>query len=214
MTDLSPLWNAAEHALIGAAPAHDIEHVRRVTATAIRLAHAVGADLTVVTAASILHELVNLPKDHPRSAESGDLCAEAARTLLTDLGWPAPTVRAVAQCIADHAWSKGAAPASLEASVLQDADRLDAIGAIGIARCMATSGELGRRLYDPSDPFCDTRAPDDQDNALDHVFRKLLRIEDRLNTDAARALARERTAFLRHFVDTLRDELEASPALA
>lgn len=207
MTDLKPLLDAAEAALVGAKPAHDFLHVQRVTTNARRIAVAEGADLEVVTAAAVLHELVNLPKDHPRSAESGDLCAEAARVLLCEQGWAEDQVQAVCACIRDHAWSKGAAPSSLEAAVLQDADRLDAIGAIGVARCMATSGELGRRLYSDSDPFCVSRTPDDQDNALDHFFRKLLHIQAKLNTDEGRQMARERTQFLHDFIGQLKSEL-------
>ncbi len=212
MTDLQPLWDAAHTALIGAKPAHDFLHVQRVTTNAKRIARAEGADLHVVTAAAILHELVNLPKDHPRSSESGDLCAHAAREVLTGLGWPAPRVDTVCLCIRDHSWSKGAAPTTLEVAVLQDADRLDAIGAIGVARCMATSGELGRRLYNDNDPFCATRAPNDRDNALDHFFRKLLHIEAKLNTAEGRRMASERTTFLHQFIDQLRDELQPNEA--
>ncbi|MFT6142188.1 MAG: hypothetical protein ACJAZO_001999 [Myxococcota bacterium] len=207
MTDLQPLWDAARTALIGAKPAHDFLHVQRVTTNAQRIARAEGADIDVVTAAAVLHELVNLPKDHPRSSESGDLCANAARTLLTEQGWPAHRLDAVCLCIRDHAWSKGASPTTLEVAVLQDADRLDAIGAIGVARCMATSGELGRRLYNDNDPFCETRTPNDRDNALDHFFRKLLHIEAKLNTEEGRKMARERTTFLHQFIEQLKTEL-------
>ncbi len=212
MTDLQPLWDAAFTALIDAKPAHDFLHIQRVTTNAQRIATAEGADLNVVTAAAILHELVNLPKDHPRSSESGDMCADAAEGLLAGLGWPPHRVKPVCLCIRDHAWSKGAAPSSLEVAVLQDADRLDAIGAIGVARCMATSGELSRRLYNDEDPFCVTRAPDDRDNGLDHFFRKLLHIEAKLNTEEGRRMARERTAFLHQFISQLRTELEPNAA--
>lgn len=208
MTDLQPLWDAARAALKDAKPAHDFLHVRRVTTNARRIAIREGADVQVVTAAAILHELVNLPKDHPRSSESGDLCAVAAHSLLTELGWPAPRIDAVCACIRDHSWSKGAAASSVEAAVLQDADRLDAIGAIGVARCMATSGELGRRLYNDNDPFCVERTPNDCDNALDHFFRKLLKIQAKLNTEEGRRLARQRTAFLHQFVEQLQQELQ------
>ena len=208
MTDPTQLWLAAEQALVGAGPAHDIRHVRRVTALARHLCRQLGARQDVVVPAAILHELVNLPKDHPRSSRSGDLCAEAARELLRSLGWSPSHTEEVCACIRDHSWSKGAEPPTIEAAILQDADRLDAIGAIGVARCMATCGEIGRPLYQEDDPFCTEREPDDRRYGLDHVFKKLLRIEERLNTVPARAIAKQRTAFLRQFVDQLAHELD------
>lgn len=129
--------------LRGRPPAHDYLHVCRVEALARRIAVAEGARVEVVVAAALLHELVNLPKSHPDSHCSGDLCAEEVlRVLHGD-----PLADAVALCVRDHAFSKGCAPRTLEAAVLQDADRLDAIGAIGIARCFATTTEMcGRSI--------------------------------------------------------------------
>jgi HD superfamily phosphodiesterase len=82
----------------------------------------------------------------------------------------------IATCIREHAFSRGTAPTTLEGEVLQDADRLDAIGAIGIARCMATCAEMRRPFYAPSDPFCGALEPDDKRCGIDHFYRKLLRI--------------------------------------
>lgn len=207
MSDLTPLFDAAAQALVDAPPAHDLAHVRRVVHNVELLCAQTEADAAIAVPAAVLHELVNLPKNHPDSHRSGDLCAEAARALLRQLNWPEERAEAVARCIAEHAWSKGAAPTSLEAAVLQDADRLDAIGAIGVARCMAVCGELNRPLYSPEDPLAHQRELDDRRFGLDHFFKKLLRIDERLNTDAARALAAPRLQFLRQFVDQLASEL-------
>jgi uncharacterized protein len=209
---LARLRVLAEQATRERPPAHDALHVARVAAVAARLALAEGADLERTVAAALLHELVNLPKDHPESSRSGDLCAEAARALLGREGWPADEAEAIADCIRDHAFSKGAHPASLEGRVLQDADRLDAIGAIGLARMWATTTEMRRPFYDEVDPFCRGRAPDDKRFGLDHVFRKLLAIPERLHTAAARALAAPRVEAMKAHLAALERELaEAAP---
>ena len=98
-------------------------------------------------------------------------------------------------------------PETLEAKVLQDADRLDAIGAIGVARCFATCADMKRPFYDPDDPRCEHRAPDDKLWGVDHFYKKLLRLEAGMHTATARSLAAERTRFMREFLDRLADEI-------
>ncbi|MEZ4409850.1 MAG: HD domain-containing protein [Polyangiales bacterium] len=188
-------------------PAHDFLHVSRVVANAERVARAVGADATVCHLAALLHELVNLPKSHPDSPRSGELCAVDARVALTAEGVDAATVEAVAYAIAVHPFSLGVTPDTLEAKVLQDADRLDAIGAIGVARCFASCASMGRPFYHPDDPLCEARAPDDKRWGVDHFYKKLLTIEEGMHTEAAREMARERTAFMRGFLARFGDEL-------
>jgi uncharacterized protein len=190
-----------------AGPAHDALHVERVVASARRIARAEGADVDVAATAALLHELFNYPKDHPDSARSGEVCAEHAARLLGEHGCDGDFVARVAYCIRVHPFSRGILPDTLEARVLQDADRLDAIGAIGIARCFATSAEMKRPFYAPDDPFCRARAPDDKQWGIDHFYRKLLRIADGLHTGSARALAGERVRFMQAFLDELAREL-------
>jgi len=199
---------AAQTRLDGAAPAHDFSHVQRVVRYAAIIGEAEGADLGACRAAALLHELFNYPKDHPESAQSGDVCAEHAKTLLLANGATSEFAEHVAAAIRDHAFSKGATPASLTARVLQDADRLDAIGAIGVARCMATCSEMRRPFYASEDPFCVTRPPNDKLWGIDHFYRKLLKIPDALHTQTARRLAVPRAAFLRAFLGELQLELE------
>jgi uncharacterized protein len=225
---LDALRAVAHRACEGRPPAHDALHVGRVEGLARRIAEAehgaridvrvdvridervdvrIDVRVDVVRAAALLHELVNLPKHHPDSARSGDLCAEEAARVLDAAGVSASDRDHVVACIRDHAFSKGARPASVEAAVLQDADRLDAIGAIGVARCFATCSEMARPFYEPLDPFAHRRPVDDKQFGLDHFFRKLLRIEAGLHTETARALAAPRTAFLRAFLAQLETEL-------
>jgi len=189
-------------------PAHDFQHALRVARNAEQIAAREGAREDITVAAALLHELFNYPKNHPESARSGEVCAERADVLLMELGCPVEERAAIAACIRDHSFSKGVVPESLEARVLQDADRLDAVGAIGIARCFATCGELGQTFYQPEDPFCGEREPNDRLYGVDHFFRKLLRIESRLNTDTARAMVRERIEYMWEFLAQLQRELD------
>jgi len=205
-TSFAALLPLVKETLASAPPSHDLAHVLRVVASAETIARVEGADVSVCTTAALLHELVNLPKDHPLSHTSGDLCAERAREVLVDRGADPTFVAAVVACIRDHAFSKGVVPASLEAKVLQDADRLDAIGAIGVARCMATAAEMKSRFYCPEDPFARARPLDDRTFALDHFEKKLFCIPEKLHTASARALAEPRVAFMRAFVAALAAE--------
>jgi uncharacterized protein len=204
---LDRLQAAAMARLAGAGPAHDELHVARVMDSARKIAHAEGADLDVCVTAALLHELFNHPKGHPESSRSGDVCAEHATVLLREHGYDEPFIERVAYCIRVHAFSRGIMPETLEAKVLQDADRLDAIGAIGIARLFATSAEMKRPFYALDDPFCRAREPDDKQWGIDHFYRKLLRIGDGLHTATARAIAGERIAFMRAYLDQLEREL-------
>ncbi|MCU1277567.1 MAG: metal-dependent phosphohydrolase [bacterium] len=206
---LGRLQAAALASLAGAEPAHDALHVTRVMASARRIATAEGADIDVCVTAALLHELFNYPKSHPESSRSGDVCAEQAAAMLREHGYDDGFTARVAYCIRVHSFSRGITPETLEAKVLQDADRLDAIGAIGIARCFATSADMKRPFYAPDDPFCRAREPDDKQWGIDHFYRKLLRIGDGLHTATARAIAAERVAFMRAFLDQLEREISA-----
>jgi uncharacterized protein len=194
-------------------PAHDFFHVERVVtnAKAIASGEDLGAEVLATAAtAALLHELFTLPKNHPDSARAGDRCAEKARELLDMEGAPSWLVAPVCAAIRDHSFSKGVVPEAPASRVLQDADRLDALGAIGLARMWATCADMKRPFYSPDDPFCATRPPDDKEWGLDHVYKKLLAIPERLHTKAAKAMAAERVVFLNVYLDQLRREIGAA----
>jgi len=194
----------------GAEPAHDFFHVERVVANARAIAKGEGmnaASEAIVATAALLHELFTYPKGHPDSARAGDVCARHARELLEHEAAPSTFTDAVVDAIRDHAFSKGVEPDAKESRVLQDADRLDAVGAIGLARMWATCADMKRPFYAPEDPFCDARNPDDKEWGLDHVYKKLLAIPARLHTATAKGLAEQRVAFLRTYLDQLRAEI-------
>ncbi len=188
--------------------AHDVPHVRRVVATARRLAGAEHADLRVVLPAAWLHDIVTVPKNSPDRARASQLAADAASAFLLAEGFPEALVPAVAHAVAAHSFSAGIAPETPEARVVQDADRLDALGAVGIARLFATAGAMGSAIMHPDDPFATSGRPlDDRRWALDHVETKLLRLPETMQTAAGRAEAERRAETIRQFVQDLRREI-------
>lgn len=188
--------------------AHDLAHIQRVVATAKTLARAEGARLDVVVPAAWLHDCVTLPKDHPDRHRASALAASAASAFLRDAGYPEALVPAVAHAVEAHSFSAGVEPRTAEAAVVQDADRLDALGAIGIARTFAVGGALGAAFYDPAAPFPNDREPDDRRFVVDHFYAKLLGLVDTMQTAAGRREAERRTTFLHTFLDQLRMEIE------
>ncbi|MDQ2821496.1 MAG: HD domain-containing protein [Pseudomonadota bacterium] len=187
--------------------AHDLQHVRRVWATAQSLlAREPAADALVVMAACFLHDLVNLPKNAPDRAQASTRSAQLARHQLAWLGFPPDKLDAVAHAIAAHSYSAAIAPASLEARIVQDADRIDALGAVGLARMFSISGQLGRALAHPLDPLARHRPRDDMTYALDHIQEKLAKLPAMMQTEAGRALAEERLALMLAFRDAFVDE--------
>jgi uncharacterized protein len=213
MTDelLARLDRVAASRCAAAEPAHDYLHVKRVADRAREIATAEGADPRVTVAAALLHELFNHPKGHPESHLSGEVCAEHASVVLREQECPASLVEPIAYAIRVHPFSRGITPETLEARVLQDADRLDSIGAIGVARCFATCADMRRPFYAPVDPFCEAREPDDKQWGLDHFYRKLLRIPEHLHTATAKRLAGERVAFMHAFLGQLGREIAVRP---
>jgi uncharacterized protein len=187
--------------------AHDPGHVRRVVVNARRLAATEGARLEVVVPAAWLHDCVTVPKDSPQRAHASRLAAVQAVAWLTAWNYPPALLPEVAHAIEAHSFSAGIAPRTPEARVVQDADRIEAVGAIGLARCLMLSGAMGRPLYAPEDPFCDRREPDDRAAAVDHLYTKLLKLEATMQTASGRSEARTRTEYLRGFLVQLRSEL-------
>jgi uncharacterized protein len=201
-------------ALLGGHPwdaAHDLAHVERVVATARRLAAAEGARREIVEPAAWLHDCVRVAKDSPERASASRLAAARATELLATWSFPEALLAEVAHAIEAHSFTAGIAPRTVEARVVQDADRLDALGAVGLARCLMLSAGLGRPLYVPEDPFCAHRSPDDSRAAVDHFFTKLLRLEETMQTASGRAEARERSRFLESYLAELRRELAGLP---
>ena len=193
--------------------AHDINHLHRVWRNACALLpHYPQADTLVVMAACYLHDLVNLPKDHPQRAFASRQSAALASTQLAALAFPPQLIEAVAHAVEAHSFSAAIAPQTIEAQIVQDADRLDALGAVGLARLFYIAGQMRSALAHPDDPLALARAPDDRAYALDHIAVKLARLPGMMQTSAGRALAEERLACLTDFRDAFAAEwLPAAP---
>jgi uncharacterized protein len=188
---------------------HDISHLGRVWKNAEAIHASEGGDLELIAAAVMLHDCVHVSKDSPLRDSASKLAAEKARAVLEGLNWETSRVDTVARAIESHSFSAGITPSALEGRILQDADRLDAIGLIGIARCFYTAGRLGSQLYDPIDPRGDARSLDDRRFALDHFARKLLRLAGTFQTATGQRLGRERHKALKAFYEGLLAEIGA-----
>lgn len=189
--------------------AHDAAHVRRVVASAVRLAEIEGAEMAVVFPAAWLHDCVIVLKDSALRSQASRMAAETAVTFLRAQQYPPQYLEAIAHAIAAHSFSAGIAPQTIEAKVVQDADRLDALGAVGMARTFMVGGALQRPLYHPSDPFCAARPADDAISTLDHFYTKLFKLAGTMQTAAGRQEAQRRTAFMQAFLTQLAGEIGA-----
>ena len=190
--------------------AHAFDHVLRVTRLAVRLAQAEGADVTIVRTAALLHDVADDRKEHHLAG------AQIARELLADM--PSHFVNAVAHCIEAHRFSQPPEPATLEAQCLNDADKLDAIGAIGVARVFAFAGSKGSRLWTaPLDELVRRIEPDpqayrrayggDKDYTPGHeLLCKLASLAESMYTATARQIARDRHTYMLAFFRRLDEE--------
>ncbi|HBM7345979.1 phosphohydrolase [Klebsiella oxytoca] len=204
-------WLSEHHSQGDAA--HDISHFRRVWATAQRLAEESDADRLVILTACYFHDIVSLAKNHPERSRSSAMAAEQTLTILqSDFpDFPPDRYAAVLHAIEAHSFSAGMAPRSEEAKIVQDADRLEALGAIGLARVFAVSGALNNILFDADDPFADRRELDDKKYALDHFQCKLLRLPETMQTEKGRAMALHNARFLVQYMAKLSAELRGDP---
>jgi uncharacterized protein len=192
--------------------AHDASHLDRVwrNAQAIMAGQQADdgaqADVLAVLAACYLHDLVNVAKNVPRRAHASRLSAELARTELQRLGFPADRLDSVAHAIEAHSFSAAIPATTLEAKIVQDADRLDGLGAVGLARMFYIAGRMGSSLAHGSDPLGMHRALDDRAYSLDHIPVKLARLPGMMQTAAGRRLGEQRLAMLEDFRTVFADE--------
>jgi uncharacterized protein len=183
--------------------AHDINHLHRVWQAAhTLLTDYPHADALIVQAACYLHDIVNLPKNHPERHTASRQAARLACDRLARNGFPPEKLDGVAHAIEAHSFSAGIAARTLEAKIVQDADRLDALGAVGLARLYYTAGRMGSALAHPDDPLAMHRELDDRAYALDHIEAKLATLPASMQTDAGRRLGETRLAWLRGFRDS------------
>jgi uncharacterized protein len=186
---------------------HDRDHLLRVWRNAVAIQAGEGGNLELIVAGVLLHDCVDVPKDSPLRASASKLSGEKARRALEGLRWESNRTDVVVAAIESHSFSAGIVPASLEGRILQDADRLDAIGLLGVARCFYTAGKLGSKLYDSTDPRGAARPLDDSRFALDHFPRKLLRLMGEFQTNTGTRIAQKRHVALEAFYHGLLAEI-------
>ena len=187
--------------------AHDFHHIMRVFKNAQKLCKKEKANEKLVLTAVLLHDIVSYPKSDSRSKMSSVHSAEEAKKILDKFDYSNEEIKIICDAIRDHSFSRGKTPETLEGKILQDADRLDAIGAIGIARVFAVGGSEKRPFYNTDDPFCKIRLPDDKIWTLDHFFQKLLKLDSLMNTKSAKIEAKRRTKILKKFLLDLKQEI-------
>ena len=188
-------------------PAHDISHVRRVVQNTQMLTKAEKGNAAISVPAAWLHDCVAVAKDSPLRKQASRLAAREAVRFLGTIQYPAELLPEIHHAIEAHSFSANIPTETLEARIVQDADRLEALGAIGIARCFLTGGSMGTPLYEPSDPFAENRELDDRSYTLDHFYCKLLGLAATMKTEAGKAEAVRRTAYMQAFLQKLGSEI-------
>jgi uncharacterized protein len=188
-------------------PAHDFEHILRVYKNAEKICKTEKADKKLVLSAVLLHDIVSFPKSDKRSKTASTQSANKAKKILKRFNFSMTEIKIITDAIENHSFSKNKKPKTLEGKILQDADRLDALGAIGIARTFTVGGGENRCFYNKYDPFCSSRKPNDQKWTIDHFYKKLLRLETRMNTKFAKNEAKRRTAIIINFLNEIKKEI-------
>lgn len=187
-------------------PSHDIDHALRVLANAELISVYEGGDRDIITPSALLHDAIVYPKDDPRSDQAVDESARVAGEILQAYDrYPQEKIAHVKQAIREHSFSRGIRPQSLESKIIQDADRLEATGAIAIMRTFCSTGQMKRSFYCDIDPFCQVREPGNY--AIDLFYARLLKVADLMNTPTAKGMAVQRTRFMHDFLEQVRKEI-------
>ena len=183
-------------------PVHGFDHILRVLRLAERLAQAEGADLEIVHAAVLLHDASGAETGGEKRSEHQHHSSEFAKEILEAEGWSPARIAAVQHCIRAHRFRGDEQPQSLEAKILFDADKLDVIGAFGVARTLGYDVVMRWPFHaEVSDQFKKTgaKAEGETHSSYHEFLFKLGKIKDRLHTETARQLAEGRQKFLNDF---------------
>ena len=205
---LKELEKRVKKRLLTEGSGHDWTHIQRVTSTATHLCEKEEADLFIVTASALLHDLID-----DKVVESEEEGRKELSAWMTELGIDDTRQQKVFSVITTISYKGGTGKkvTSLEAEIVQDADRLDAIGAVGIARCFLYAGSKGHVLYDDSIPVRDKMSLSDYRNAptpaLNHFYEKLLKLKELMNTSAGREEAEKRHLFMEQFLNEFYREI-------
>jgi uncharacterized protein len=187
---------------------HDIAHTLRVLNNVLEINKTENADLEILIPAALFHDLITYPKNHPKRLDSQSESANEAEKILQSIAeYPNEKIEQVKTCIVECSFSKDIMPKLQESKILQDADALEATGAIAIMRTFCSSGQMQREFYNTDDPFCETRKPDPSKYAIDLFYQRLLITENKLHTHKAKEMAKKRGLFLKQFLEQLKSEI-------
>ncbi|MBG08696.1 MAG: hypothetical protein CME68_08055 [Halobacteriovoraceae bacterium] len=189
-------------------PGHDWNHILRVISLCKKMMKVLGANERVLIPAAFLHDIVCLPKNDPKSSSSSSLASLRSIEVLGSCGFSEIEMINISNAIEDHSYSRGRIPRSLEGKILQDADRLDALGAIGVLRCASVAANMGSSFYNREDFWAESRPYNDKKFMIDHYETKLFKLPQLMNTDWARKEALKRIEFMKLFRSQLVNELD------
>ena len=207
MNEIKYIKNYVKKLYLKNDPSHDFEHIMRVYKNAEKICKTESVNKKLVLISVLLHDIVKKSQSRKSSKSSADLSAEKSLDILRKLNIPKLEIDIITEAIRNHSFTKKKISKTIEGRILQDADRLDAIGAIGIARAFCVSGVKNRPFYNPNNPFAKKRTLNDKKWALDHFFKKLLLLENQMNTKFGKIEARRRTIILKKFIDNLKLEI-------
>jgi len=191
-------------------PSHDFQHVFRVYKLAAQIGKNENADLDIIIPAALFHDIIVYLKNHPNSKNEAHESAEFAKnTLMKIKEYPKSKISRVCTCIEQCSFSKGITPELLESKILQDADRLEATGAISIMRTFSSCGQMNRPFYEVTDPLCKKSTVKFR-SGIDLFFERLLKVEKGMHTKTAKRMAKHRTIFLNKFLSQTKKELAES----
>ncbi len=190
-------------------PSHDFNHVLRVLNLAKLIGRQEKADFDILVPAAIFHDIIVYRKDDPRSKRETSESARFTEDILKNIKlYPRCKIKLVAECIKQCSFSKGVKATTLESKILQDADRIEATGAISIMRTFSSGGQMNRCFYNPENPFGKSGAT--KETNLDLFFNRLLVVKNQMHTNMAKNIAERRTYFVNHFLKQLKIELKES----
>lgn len=188
---------------------HGWDHVQRVYALACRIGEKEGADMFVVKAAAMLHDIGREEENRSNGALChAELGAETARRFLASLGIDGARAEHIARCILTHRYRSDLRPETVEAMAVHDGDKLDSIGAVGIGRAFLFSGEVGAKLHNGEVDIHATTAYSEEDTAYREFIHKLRFVRDRMHTGEGRRIAEARHAFMEEFFSELQEEVK------
>ena len=188
--------------------AHGLQHARRVNMTAQIIARSFrGVDIEVLTAAAYLHDIYSPPKNSSKRSTASSISAELASEIAQPLFSEPFKIEQLRDCILCHAFSQNKQATRVEAKILQDADRIDALGSVGMARLFYTAGNIGSDLIHPFDPFGVSRKLDEKMFALDHFLLKLIILPELMSTECGKRIAKRRLQSMCVAMDELLEEV-------